>query len=71
MSGKNEQPEQTIAKDLVMTNCEVRGHTYNQVLQSLVGSILLRCVGTEPVWGKGDAMMMEETGVIFKKDKGM
>lgn len=49
MSGENEQPEQTIAKDLVMTNCEVRGHTDNQVLQSVVGSILLRCVGTEPV----------------------
>uniref|UniRef100_A0A2R9BM41 Peptidase M24 domain-containing protein n=1 Tax=Pan paniscus TaxID=9597 RepID=A0A2R9BM41_PANPA len=72
MLGKDQQQEQTIAKDLVVTKYEMCGgdHIANRVLRSLVEasssgvSVLSLCE-------KGDAMIMEETGKIFKKEKEM
>uniref|UniRef100_G3SGI1 Peptidase M24 domain-containing protein n=1 Tax=Gorilla gorilla gorilla TaxID=9595 RepID=G3SGI1_GORGO len=56
MLGKVQQQEQTIAKDLVVTK-------YKMSSSSGV-SVLSLCE-------KGDAMIMEETGKIFKKEKEM
>uniref|UniRef100_A0A2I3TRF8 Peptidase M24 domain-containing protein n=1 Tax=Pan troglodytes TaxID=9598 RepID=A0A2I3TRF8_PANTR len=72
MLGKDQQQEQTIAKDLVVTKYEMceGDHIANRVLRSLVEesssgvSVLSLCE-------KGDAMIMEETGKIFKKEKEM
>ncbi|KAM4796023.1 proliferation-associated protein 2G4 [Rhinophrynus dorsalis] len=70
MSGDDEQQEQTIAEDLVVTKYKMGGDIANRVLRTLVEaataetSILNLCE-------KGDAMIMEETGKIFKKEKEM
>ncbi|KAG8585760.1 hypothetical protein GDO81_005141, partial [Engystomops pustulosus] len=70
MSGDDEQQEQTIAEDLVVTKYKMGGDIANKVLRALVEaatadtSILSLCE-------KGDAMIMEETGKIFKKEKDM
>ncbi|KAG8452432.1 hypothetical protein GDO86_004290 [Hymenochirus boettgeri] len=70
MSGDEEQQEQTIAEDLVVTKYKMGGDIANRVLRTLVdtatagASLLNLCE-------KGDAMIMEETGKIFKKEKEM
>uniref|UniRef100_A0A2K6NNG0 Uncharacterized protein n=1 Tax=Rhinopithecus roxellana TaxID=61622 RepID=A0A2K6NNG0_RHIRO len=76
MSGRDEQQEQTIAKDLVVTKYkmggewEARCNMADRVLRTLVEasssgvSVLSLCE-------KGLAMIMEETGKIFKKEKEM
>uniref|UniRef100_A0A2I3HTI3 Peptidase M24 domain-containing protein n=1 Tax=Nomascus leucogenys TaxID=61853 RepID=A0A2I3HTI3_NOMLE len=64
-SGKDEQREQTIAEDLVVTKYKMGGDIANRVEVSSSGvSVLSLCE-------KGDAMIMEETGKIFKKEKEM
>nr|XP_014353229.1 PREDICTED: proliferation-associated protein 2G4-like [Latimeria chalumnae] len=70
MSGDDEQQEQTVADDLVVTKYKMGGDIANRVLRMVVEAAR---VG-ESVVGlceKGDAMIMEETGKIFKKDKEM
>ncbi|CAH2224244.1 proliferation-associated 2G4 [Pelobates cultripes] len=68
MSGDDEQQEQTIAEDLVVTKYKMGGDIANRVLRALVdaatpdASILSLCE-------KGDNLIMEETGKIFKKEK--
>uniref|UniRef100_A0A2I3FUT4 Peptidase M24 domain-containing protein n=1 Tax=Nomascus leucogenys TaxID=61853 RepID=A0A2I3FUT4_NOMLE len=70
MSGKDEQQEQTIAEDLVVTKYKMGRDIANGILRSLVDasssgvSVLSLCE-------KGDAMIMQETGKIFKKEKEM
>ncbi|MBN3291210.1 PA2G4 protein, partial [Polypterus senegalus] len=70
MSGDDEQQEQTIAEDLVVTKYKMGGDIANRVLKMVVdaakvdASVLGLC-------DKGDAMIMEETGKIFKKEKEM
>uniref|UniRef100_A0A2K5Z2E3 Peptidase M24 domain-containing protein n=1 Tax=Mandrillus leucophaeus TaxID=9568 RepID=A0A2K5Z2E3_MANLE len=76
MSGRDEQQEQTMAKDLVVTKYKMGGERAaqcdmaNWVLQTLVEasssgvSVLSLCE-------KGHAMITEETEKIFKKEKEM
>ncbi|KAG6923420.1 proliferation-associated 2G4, partial [Chelydra serpentina] len=70
MSGEEEAAELTIAEDLVVTKYKMGGDIANRVLRAVVeaaksgGSVLSLCE-------KGDAMIMEETGKIFKKEKEM
>lgn len=70
MSGDDEQQEQTIAEDLVVTKYKMGGDIANRVLKAVVEAakvgelVLVLCE-------KGDAMIMEETGKIFKKEKEM
>ncbi|KAL0588478.1 Proliferation-associated protein 2G4 [Plecturocebus cupreus] len=59
ISDEDKQQEQTIAKDLVMTKYKMGGNTTNKVLRSLVEAY------------SSDAMIMEETGKVFKKKKEM
>ena len=70
MSGEDEQQEQTIAADLVVTGCKMGGDIANRVLRSLVEAA---CSGVSvlSLCEKGDAVIMEETGKIFKKEKEM
>uniref|UniRef100_A0A8C2DNI6 Proliferation-associated protein 2G4-like n=1 Tax=Cyprinus carpio TaxID=7962 RepID=A0A8C2DNI6_CYPCA len=66
----DEQQEQTIAEDLVVTKYKMGGDIANQVLRVVIDaakpgvSVLSLCV-------KGDAFIMTETGKIFKKEKDM
>uniref|UniRef100_A0A8C3NKP7 Peptidase M24 domain-containing protein n=1 Tax=Geospiza parvula TaxID=87175 RepID=A0A8C3NKP7_GEOPR len=70
MSGEEEASELTIAEDLVVTKYKMGGDIANRVLRAVVeaaapgASVLCLCE-------KGDAMIMEETGKIFKKEKEM
>ncbi|KAM7079854.1 LOW QUALITY PROTEIN: proliferation-associated protein 2G4 [Ciconia maguari] len=70
MSGEEEAAELTIAEDLVVTKYKMGGTIANRVLRAVVeaansgASVLCLCE-------KGDAMIMEETGKIFKKEKEM
>ncbi|KAL4646177.1 proliferation-associated protein 2G4-like [Arapaima gigas] len=70
MSGDDEQQEQTIAEDLVVTKYKMAGDIANQALRAVMEtakpglSILSLC-------DKGDSMIMAETGKIFKKEKDM
>ncbi|XP_017694140.1 PREDICTED: proliferation-associated protein 2G4 [Lepidothrix coronata] len=70
MSGEEEAAELTIAEDLVVTKYKMGGDIANRVLRAVVeaansgASVLCLCE-------KGDAMIMEETGKIFKKEKEM
>ncbi|XP_014749584.1 PREDICTED: proliferation-associated protein 2G4 [Sturnus vulgaris] len=70
MSGEEEANELTIAEDLVVTKYKMGGDIANRVLRAVVeaanpgASVLCLCE-------KGDAMIMEETGKIFKKEKEM
>uniref|UniRef100_A0A4W3H9N1 Proliferation-associated 2G4 n=1 Tax=Callorhinchus milii TaxID=7868 RepID=A0A4W3H9N1_CALMI len=65
-----ESQEQTIAEDLVVTKYKMGGDIANRVLRTVVEaakegeSVFSLCE-------KGDAMIMEETGKIFKKEKEM
>ncbi|XP_059817520.1 proliferation-associated protein 2G4-like [Hypanus sabinus] len=62
--------EQTVAEDLVVTKYKMGGDIANRVLKSLVEaanvgvSVMFLCE-------KGDTLIMEETGKIFKKEKEM
>uniref|UniRef100_A0A8C5NZG3 Peptidase M24 domain-containing protein n=1 Tax=Jaculus jaculus TaxID=51337 RepID=A0A8C5NZG3_JACJA len=69
-SGKDEQQEETMAEDLVVTKYKMRGDIANRVLQSLVEASS-PAVSVLSLFEKGDAMIMEETGKIFKKEKEM
>ncbi|TRY55588.1 hypothetical protein DNTS_021480 [Danionella cerebrum] len=66
----DEQQEQTIAEDLVVTKYKMSGDIANQVLRAIIDaakpgvSVLSLCE-------KGDALITAETGKIFKKEKEM
>uniref|UniRef100_A0A3Q3DL23 Uncharacterized protein n=1 Tax=Hippocampus comes TaxID=109280 RepID=A0A3Q3DL23_HIPCM len=66
----DEEQEQTIAEDLVVTKYKMGGDIANQALRLVVEaakpgiSVLSLC-------DKGDAYIMAETGKVFKKEKDM
>ncbi|KAM7006076.1 proliferation-associated protein 2G4a [Tautogolabrus adspersus] len=66
----DEEQEQTIAEDLVVTKYKMGGDIANQALRLVVGtakpgvSVLSLCQ-------KGDEYIMTETGKVFKKEKEM
>ncbi|KAF7238186.1 Proliferation-associated protein 2G4 [Varanus komodoensis] len=70
MSGEEEAAELTIAEDVVVNKYKMGGEIANRVLRTVVEaaksgvSVLSLCE-------KGDVMIMEETGKIFKKEKDM
>ncbi|KAF7664561.1 hypothetical protein LDENG_00172680 [Lucifuga dentata] len=70
MSGDEDQQEQTIADDLVVTKYKMGADIANQALKTVVeaatagASVLSLCE-------KGDAFIMTETSKVFKKEKEM
>ncbi|KAK9954224.1 hypothetical protein ABG768_016317 [Culter alburnus] len=68
MSGDDDQQEQTIADDLVVTKYKMGADIANQALKTLIDaakpgvSVLSLCE-------KGDAFVTAETGKVFKKEK--
>ncbi|XP_054472531.1 proliferation-associated protein 2G4a [Anoplopoma fimbria] len=66
----DDEQEQTIAEDLVVTKYKMAGEIANQAIRLVVEtatpgvSVLSLCV-------KGDAYIMTETGKVFKKEKDM
>lgn len=66
----DESQEQTIAEDLVVTKYKMGGDIANRVLKMLVDAARVD-VSVVSLCEKGDEMIMEETGKIFKKEKEM
>lgn len=68
MSGDDEQQEQTVADDLVVTKYKMGADIANQALKTVIEaakpglSVLSLCE-------KGDAFITAETGKVFKKEK--
>ncbi|KAK7128918.1 hypothetical protein R3I94_017220 [Phoxinus phoxinus] len=68
MSGDDEQQEQTVADDLVVTKYKMGADIANQALKAVIEaakpglSVLSLCE-------KGDAFITAETGKVFKKEK--
>nr|ACI67880.1 Proliferation-associated protein 2G4 [Salmo salar]ADM16001.1 Proliferation-associated protein 2G4 [Salmo salar] len=66
----NEEQEQTIAEDLVVTKYKMGGDIANQALRVVIEasksgvSVLSLCE-------KGDAHIMAETGKVFRKEKDL
>ncbi|XP_036389744.1 proliferation-associated protein 2G4 [Megalops cyprinoides] len=70
MSGDDEQQEQTIAEDLVVTKYKMGGDIANQALRAVVEAAKAG-VSVLSLCEKGDSLIMAETGKIFKKEKEM
>ncbi|XP_048474809.1 proliferation-associated protein 2G4a [Rhincodon typus] len=66
----DESQEQTIAEDLVVTKYKMGGDIANRVLKMVVDAAMAG-VSVVALCEKGDEMIMEETGKIFKKEKEM
>ncbi|KAG5837947.1 hypothetical protein ANANG_G00218510 [Anguilla anguilla] len=70
MSGDDEQQEQTVAEDLVVTKYKMGGDIANQALRAVVEAAKVG-VSVLSLCEKGDALIVAETGKIFKKEKDM
>ncbi|XP_074490003.1 proliferation-associated protein 2G4-like [Sebastes fasciatus] len=66
----DEEQEQTIAEDLVVTKYKMGGDIANQALR-LVVETATPGVSVLSLCQKGDAYIMAETGKVFKKEKEM
>uniref|UniRef100_A0A8B9LRN0 Proliferation-associated protein 2G4 n=1 Tax=Astyanax mexicanus TaxID=7994 RepID=A0A8B9LRN0_ASTMX len=66
----DEQQEQTIAEDLVVTKYKMSGDIANQALK-LVIEAAKPGVSVLSLCEKGDAYIMAETGKVFKREKDM
>ncbi|KAF7667753.1 hypothetical protein LDENG_00051330 [Lucifuga dentata] len=66
----DEEQEQTIAEDLVVTKYKMGGDIANQALR-LVVEAAKSGVSVLSLCEKGDAYIMTETGKVFKKEKEM
>ncbi|CAL8339083.1 unnamed protein product [Merluccius merluccius] len=66
----DEEQEQTVADDLVVTKYKMGGDIANQALLLVVGAAQAG-VSVLGLCEKGDAYMVAETGKVFKKEKDM
>ncbi|KAK5872341.1 hypothetical protein PBY51_013054 [Eleginops maclovinus] len=66
----DDEKEQTIAEDLVVTKYKMAGDIANQALR-LVVETAMPGVSVLSLCQKGDAYIMAETGKVFKKEKEM
>ncbi|XP_072308831.1 proliferation-associated protein 2G4-like [Eucyclogobius newberryi] len=66
----DDEPEQTIAEDLVVTKYKMAGEIANRAL-NLVVDAAKPLVSVLSLCEKGDAYIMQETGKVFKREKEM
>jgi len=70
MADDKEVTEKTIAEDLVVTKYKLAGEIVNRTLNTLIESVQVG-VGVKELCDKGDALLLEETGKVFKKEKDL
>lgn len=70
MADDKEVTEKTIAEDLVVTKYKLAGEIVNRTLNTLIESVKVG-VGVKELCDKGDALLLEETGKVFKKEKDL
>lgn len=68
MADDKEVTEKTISEDLVVTKYKLAGEIVNRTLNTLIESVKVG-VGVKELCDKGDALLLEETGKVFKKEK--
>ncbi|KAJ6644192.1 Proliferation-associated protein 2G4, partial [Pseudolycoriella hygida] len=70
MADDKEVTEKTIAEDLVVTKYKLAGEIVNRTLNTLIESVQVG-IGVKELCDKGDALLLEETGKVFKKEKDL
>lgn len=70
MADDKEIVEKTIAEDLVVTKYKLAGEIVNRTLKTLLESIQVGA-SVKELCEKGDALLLEETGKVFKKEKDL
>ncbi|KAH8278208.1 hypothetical protein KR044_002423 [Drosophila immigrans] len=70
MADVEKEPEKTIAEDLVVTKYKLAGEIVNKTLKTLIGQCLVDASVRE-ICTKGDTLLTEETGKVYKKEKDL
>lgn len=68
MASEDKDLEKTIAEDLVVTKYKLAGEIVNRTLKTLVDSVKPG-QSVRELCEKGDSLLLEETGKVFKKEK--
>ncbi|XP_022218714.1 proliferation-associated protein 2G4 [Drosophila obscura] len=67
---EKEQPEKTIAEDLVVTKYKLAGEIVNKTLKAVIGLCVADASARE-ICTQGDNLLTEETGKVYKKEKDL
>lgn len=70
MASEDKDLEKTIAEDLVVTKYKLAGEIVNRTLKTLVANVQPGKSARE-LCEQGDALLLEETGKVFKKEKDL
>ncbi|XP_034657610.1 proliferation-associated protein 2G4 [Drosophila subobscura] len=67
---EKEQPEKTIAEDLVVTKYKLAGEIVNKTLKAVIG-LCVADASVREICTQGDNLLTEETGKVYKKEKDL
>ncbi|EDV96801.1 proliferation-associated protein 2G4 [Drosophila grimshawi] len=68
MADVEKEPEKTIAEDLVVTKYKLAGEIVNKTLKTVIG-LCVNDASVRDICTKGDNLLTEETGKVYKKEK--
>ncbi|EDW69745.1 proliferation-associated protein 2G4 [Drosophila virilis] len=68
MADVEKEPEKTIAEDLVVTKYKLAGEIANKTLKTVIG-LCVPDASVREICTKGDNLLTEETGKVYKKEK--
>ncbi|XP_064552478.1 proliferation-associated protein 2G4 [Drosophila montana] len=68
MADVEKEPEKTIAEDLVVTKYKLAGEIANKTLKTVIG-LCVPDASVREICTKGDTLLTEETGKVYKKEK--
>lgn len=67
---EKEAPEKTIAEDLVVTKYKLAGEIVNKTLKAVI-DLCIADASVREICTKGDNLITEETGKVYKKEKDL
>jgi len=70
MASEDKDQEKTIAEDIVVTKYKLAGEIVNRTLKALIESVEAG-KSVREICEKGDGLLLEETGKVFKKEKDL
>lgn len=70
MASEDKDLEKTIAEDIVVTKYKLAGEIVNRTLKTLIESTLPG-KSVKEICEKGDSLLLEKTGKVFKKEKDL
>ncbi|XP_017861807.1 PREDICTED: proliferation-associated protein 2G4 [Drosophila arizonae] len=68
MADVEKEPEKTIAEDLVVTKYKLAGEIVNKTLKTVI-ELCVADASVREICTKGDNLLTEETGKVYKKEK--